>query len=128
MATLSERLKEALRMRRMTQKELAVKAGISIGNITHYVYGRNQPKREYLLNIAKVLDVNFMWLMGYDAPVEVEEELIDTEKIISGMTRLYGQGAGRMIYNYCKLNEYGQLKVADYIQNLLSEDKYRSDI
>ena len=128
-STFSDRLKEALRLKHISQKELSDRTGISKSNITHYINGRNMPKREYLLNIANVLEVNFMWLLGHDAPIDPpSKQKISTEQIIETMRVYYGEGAGRMITNYLMLNEYGQLKVADYIQTLLMDSKYRSEI
>ena len=128
-AELKERLKEGLMIKHMTQKELSEESGIPKSSISHYVSGRCLPKREAVLSLAKALKVNFMWLLGHDVSYEMpSERSMTTDQIVEGMRKIYGERAGRLITSYLRLNEYGQLKVADYIQSLLQDQKYRSEI
>lgn len=72
-ATFASRLRYALDVRGMTQKELADRTGIGKPRINHYIKGRYEAKQDGIYKIAKVLDVNEAWLMGYDCPMEREE-------------------------------------------------------
>ena len=128
-ATFSERLKEAMMIRHVDASDIFHATNIPYSSLSHYMSGRNRPKSETIVKLADYLDVNFMWLSGHDAPLEPpSKQKISTEQIIETMRVYYGEGAGRMITNYLMLNEYGQLKVADYIQTLLMDRKYRSEI
>lgn len=67
---MKNRISEALSIRNMKQVELVEKTGIEKSAINHYVKQRYQPKQQALLKMAKALDVNEMWLAGYNAPME----------------------------------------------------------
>lgn len=128
-AQFKDRFKEGLMLRHMTNTELSEISGIPKSSISHYASGRCVPKREAVLALAKALRVNFMWLLGHDVSCEMpSERSMTTDQIVEGMRKIYGERAGRLITSYLRLNEYGQLKVADYIQSLLQDQKYRSEI
>ena len=67
---MKNRIREALSIRNMKASELAEKCGFDKSAITNYVKQKYQPKQQALLKMAKVLDVNEMWLAGYDVPME----------------------------------------------------------
>jgi transcriptional regulator with XRE-family HTH domain len=67
---MKNRIREALSIRNMKQVELQEKSGVDKGAINHYIKQRYQPKQQALFAMAKALDVNEMWLAGYDVPME----------------------------------------------------------
>ena len=71
----SERLKEAMRVTRMRQADLARKTGLSKGGISNYVTGRYEPKSDIISKLAKALNCSEMWLWGYDVPMERQERV-----------------------------------------------------
>lgn len=58
-----ERLKEARKAKKLTQKELAERLGITENNIGHYENGRNKPPFEIILKLCMELDVSADWLL-----------------------------------------------------------------
>ena len=66
----AQRLNHALELRQMKQIELSEKTGIPKSGINQYLKGIYVPKFDALYKIAKVLDVNIEWLVGYDEPME----------------------------------------------------------
>lgn len=46
----------------LTQKELAVKAGLSQSMIAHIEAGRKEPSKKYKLALAKALNTSVEWL------------------------------------------------------------------
>lgn len=60
----SERLNQALKMRGMKAVELHRATGISESTISQYRSGYAMPKNARLKQIAQVLDVNPLWLLG----------------------------------------------------------------
>lgn len=70
MKSFSGRLKEAMNQRNMKQSEIVEKTGISKGALSSYISGKYEPKRTNTFLIAKVLNVDPSWLMGYDVPME----------------------------------------------------------
>ena len=69
--TTSDRIKEALLIKNMRQADLVEKTGISKGALSSYISGKYEPKQTNTYLIAKALNVNVSWLMGYDVPMEV---------------------------------------------------------
>ena len=70
MNTIANRLKQALEMRNMKQADLVNMTGIGKSSISTYLSGDYEPKQKNLYRLAKALDVNESWLMGYDVPME----------------------------------------------------------
>ena len=62
--SFSERLKQAMVERNMTQAELSALTGIGKSSISQYVSGKNEPKEIALNKIADVLDCSVAFLNG----------------------------------------------------------------
>lgn len=73
MTTFTDRLKQAMSMRHMRQKDLFEKTGIPRGTISNYVLGKYKPKFEVIETLANALNVSPIWLNGADVPMEKSE-------------------------------------------------------
>lgn len=82
--SFAQRLKEALRITKTKQIELSRSTDIDKGTINNYLAGKYEPKQDRLEIIAKALDVDPVWLMGYDVPMEREKKAPDTIKLTEG--------------------------------------------
>ena len=67
---IKDRLNEALIARKITRNELADKCGINKGTISRYLRGETIPRSFAIGRIAKALNVNPAWILGYDVPME----------------------------------------------------------
>ena len=54
----------------MKQAELVELTGIGKSSISTYISGQYEPKQRNIYKIAKALNVNEAWLMGYDVPMD----------------------------------------------------------
>lgn len=71
MEEFRNQLKKAMNLRNMTQKELCEKTKIPKSAMSQYESGAFKPKQERTYLIAKALNVNEAWLMGFDdVPME----------------------------------------------------------
>ncbi len=59
-----DRLKAAINARGMTQTSLAKAAGISGGNISKYLSGTMQPRKDKIDLLSSMLNVEPLWLIG----------------------------------------------------------------
>lgn len=66
----SERIKYALAKTGLKQTDLCKKTGIPKSAMSQYISGAFEPKQDRVELIAKALDVNEAWLMGFDVPME----------------------------------------------------------
>ena len=64
------RLKKALSIRNMTQAELCQKTKIPKSALSEYIKGLYDPKQDRVMILAEALNVDPVWLMGYDVPME----------------------------------------------------------
>lgn len=70
MATFSERLNEIMKLRGIDQAGLTRLTGIDKSSISSYVHGKYRANQDKLYLLAKALNVNETWLMGYDVPMQ----------------------------------------------------------
>ena len=70
MKEFHQRLKEAMTIRNITQSVLCEKTNIPKSAMSQYISGAFKPKQQRTYLIAKALNVNEAWLMGYDVPME----------------------------------------------------------
>lgn len=70
MASISDRLKEAMRIRNMKQADVVKASGVNKGALSSYIAGRYHPKQNNVAKLAKALNVNELWLLGQDVPME----------------------------------------------------------
>lgn len=63
---LGERIKKAMVMRGLTQKDLAEESNLSATKISNYITGKNFPPVDILAVIAKSLNVSTDWLLGLE--------------------------------------------------------------
>lgn len=83
MEKISKRLNQALKIRDMKPIELSEKAKISKGAISSYLSGKYLPKSKYVYKMAKVLNINPVWLLGYDVEMEISSiNILATDKIV----------------------------------------------
>lgn len=66
----SIRLRKAMNYRNMKQIDLSNKTGIDKSLISNYLSGNYKAKQDKLYELAKALNVNEAWLMGFDVSMD----------------------------------------------------------
>lgn len=92
MANFSERLQYAMNIRHLTQTDLCHITKIPKSAMSQYISGAFKPKDERTFLLAKALDVNEAWLMGYDVSMERtvnNEKSVFSIKGISPLPKTY---------------------------------------
>lgn len=72
--TFARRLSEALECRQLKAADLSRLTGVSEGTISCYINGKYEAKQTRVRVFAKALDVNPVWLMGYDVPMKATDD------------------------------------------------------
>ncbi|MDO5696202.1 MAG: helix-turn-helix transcriptional regulator [Eubacteriales bacterium] len=118
MATFGERLKEALRLRDMTQAQISRHLQVSTATVTGWVRGKYCAKYENIIAIADLLNVNPEWLGGEDVPMYKTEvptiDVSEIEKRILSLTHV--------------MNNDGKEQVYRYAEDLSGNPRYRADV
>ena len=91
----SKRISEALRNKGMKQYQLCKLANVPKSSLSLYLSGAYEPKQDRVYDMAKALNVNEAWLMGYDVPMErqvkkpspTEAELTEGEQVLLDLFR-----------------------------------------
>lgn len=109
--TTTERLAQAMKMRRINASQLSEKTGISRSSISRYLSGNYDPGKENFFKIAGALNVNPNWLAGDDCPVEfsslsVDDQLADLEKDPADQAPFHGHMEYLTDEEYSMLNAY----------------------
>lgn len=117
--TTANRLRLALEKRNKTQSVLARDTGIDTAAISRYVKGMYKPKSTAMYKLALALDVNEMWLYGYDVPMErsaEQKELDFKNTIFEKITK--DEELLEMISKYYSLDEKKQRMIRDWVDTL----------
>lgn len=115
---LKDRLRLAMDLKDMRAIELSEKTGIPKSAISQYLSGYAKPKQDRIYLIAKALNINEVWLMGYDVPMERQtggeneqkESLADTE---------YQEACAKATELFSQLSEEERKQVLAYGEFLL---------
>ena len=61
-----KRIKQILDNRRLTQKDLALKIGVTKTSVSHWIRGENEMGISQLAKISQELNVSADWLLGLE--------------------------------------------------------------
>lgn len=105
----ARRISKALELKGMKQTELCKLAKIPKSSLSIYISGAYEPKQDRLYDMAKVLDVDPVWLMGYDVPMERKEntpeklELNEGEEMLLELFRRVPVESQQMVLEMIKI-------------------------
>lgn len=125
MAEFCNRLKEAMSIRNLSQRQLCEKTGIPKSAMSQYISGAFKPKQERTYLLAKALSVNEAWLMGYeDISMERNENKL---KIESNIGNILPHENIRMIPVYESVSAgfgaYADNYITEYIPLYIANDE-----
>lgn len=117
MKDIIDRIKNRRNELMMSYQDLADKTGLSKSTLQRYETGsiKNMPI-DKLGILAKALNANPVWLMGYDVPKEIPNYINSTS---------LSQEETTLLENYNKLDNEDKNKVVDYTKLLSNQDKYK---
>lgn len=78
-----QRIAKALDIKRMKQADLCKFAKVPKSSLSLYLSGAYEPKQNRIYDMARVLNVNEAWLMGYDVPMDREEKISPSEETLT---------------------------------------------
>ncbi|HAR4347490.1 TPA: helix-turn-helix domain-containing protein [Staphylococcus aureus] len=86
MNIFKDRLKQIMSERKISQSELSRRTGIGRNSISDYLNGKYEAKQDKVFELAKALNVNEAWLMGFDISKNRKIENNDIASIYSKLT------------------------------------------
>ncbi len=79
-----KRIAKALEFRKMKQADLCKLAKVPKSSLSLYLSEAYEPKQDRIYEMAKVLNVSEAWLLGYDVPMERQEDTSPEIKLSEG--------------------------------------------
>lgn len=129
-AEIKDRIREAMELRGLTQSELSEKAKIDKGQLSSYLSGKYKPRQKNIEALAKELNVDEAWLMGFDVTIERKDNpitdfskndpIINNKEFYDRLSRYFD------ILN--KLSDANAKKALNYAENLLSNQQMEEEL
>lgn len=121
--SVCHQIKAAMRIKNISQAELCRKTGINKASMSQYVSGEFVPKTDRIHLLANALDVNPIWLAGYDVPMEKlltksELSIADAQLIIDFENDPKNQ---KFILNFIRLSESQKEAVQNIVFTMVGE-------
>ena len=118
-ATLQDRLREALEIKGMKAIELSEATDIPKGAISYYMSGKSSPKADRISAMSAALGVSETWLMGYDVSRERTTEQKKNDNLIKVIARLRKDAKFyNMVSDLAELNEDAQKSIEQLLSVL----------
>ena len=136
--TTADRLKQIMSERGLKQvdileacKPYCERYGVQLkkNDLSQYVSGKVEPKQDKLSILGMALNVNEVWLMGYNVPAG-RKELEKLEQLQSEVTacelfeKCYGKEAFEAVKLFVQLDTLDQGKVIGKMELMLEDKKY----
>lgn len=105
----ARRLKQAMNEANISAADLSRKSGVGKPAISHYTSGRYCPHNTNAVALANVLNVNPIWLMGFDVDKHINKNKPDKEE-------LFNSFSDEFIEELSKLDERKMVLVLAYLK------------
>lgn len=137
--TTADRLKQIMSERGLKQvdileacKPYCERYGIQLkkNDLSQYVSGKVEPKQDKLSILGMALNVNEVWLMGYNVPAgrkeleKLEQQLQSEVTACELFEKCYGKEAFEAVKLFVQLDTLDQGKVIGKMELMLEDKKY----
>lgn len=116
----AKRLLKALTSVNKIPQELANESGVSKSSISQYLKGSHKPSNISSGKMAKVLDVDPLWLMGFDVPMKKETK----DELARFKATTY---EALVVKEMQKMNKAGKVKLLDTARDMTCSPLYNDD-
>lgn len=117
------RLNQIMIEKGLNQTELSRRTGLDKSLISNYVNGKYRPKEENLILIAKVLNVDKAWLMGYDVDKSTDELLQNKDFLLTKYIKDLSRDAiqKELLIKCTMLDNINEEKILEIVNMYLKE-------
>ncbi len=137
--TTAERLRYIMKERGMKQVDILeacqpfcekYKVSLRKNDLSQYVSGKVEPKQDKLSILGMALNVNEVWLMGYDVPagrddlVKLEEKVPKEAAVCEMFEQCYGKEAFQAVQLFLKLDTLDRGRIIGSMETMLDSEKY----
>ncbi len=115
--TFANRLNYAITVKNLKPAEISRQTGISKPNLSYYMSGKYEPKQDGIKLLSDFLNVDPVWLLGYDVPME-KDSFDEKIKSVTEYMKQHNLSSIKLIPLYDKLtakNCWSEENVTGYI-------------
>lgn len=123
-SSFGERIKLYREDNKYTLAEMERLTGVPAPTLNRYELGQRIPKVDLATLIAHKLQINPLWLFGYD--VEYIPAINNTHSLAVQIEQEYGKNAATALKLYVQLDETDQIRITERMTVLLEDEKYSS--
>ena len=116
--TFQKRLQKAINIRNVKPVELHEQTGISESLLSKYLSGNAVARQRKLTLISDALNINEIWLMGYDVPME---------RYFNPSQKTNDENIVELLNYYTKLNKVGKIKAIENVKDLTKISEYTNE-
>ena len=127
MESIKNRIKEGMRMRKISDAQLAKMSGVSEASISNYLNDKVKPKTNNIQKLASALEVNEAWLMGYDVAPDADYDVVFKSDEVQQSKQETSENYGKLYKNIIRklmddnLNDDDLKNIDDYVTFILSK-------
>ena len=114
-SSFGQRIKEYRESNKLTLAEIENMTRIPAQTINRYELGRRIPKIDTAIQVAERLQLNPLWLFGYD-----------TDQLHNLNQTAIDKNTLNLIERYAQLDEIDKIRVSERIDVMLEDEKYTS--
>lgn len=122
--SFTESLKEVRKERNLKQKDIAEKLGVSAQSYNQYEQGKRKPKHETILKLCEVLNCAYMYEKNGEPRLYTFHDTT-IRKSPCNSAADSDTMKDRLLSNYESVNADGKQRIADYSDDIASNDKYK---
>lgn len=137
--TTADRLQQIMSERSLRQvdileacKPYCEKYGVQLkkNDLSQYVSGKVEPKQDKLSILGLALNVNEVWLMGYNVPAgrdelaKLEKQLQEEVAACELFEKCYGKGVFEAVKLFIQLDTEDQAEIRGEMKQMLKSEKY----
>lgn len=111
-AVIGTRIKEYREVNNLTLSDLETMTGVPAQTLNRYELGQRSPKSDLVTQIAERMNVNPLWLFGYDEVMEPPDR-----------KELKAKAIDMLLENILRLTPENQERLVDYISVLVQSQK-----
>ena len=119
-------LKARLTERKMSQKELADKIGVTKAAVSMYISGATNPSIETWIKISSALDIPIEKLNEAITTITVNQHLAKEAELRKAVINLYGKSAWEILEKISLMTSEGRLKLLDRAGEILEVNRYNA--
>ena len=120
----ADRLNILRKQQNLTQSELAKKINVAPSTVGMWERSHREPDIDMLIKLANYFNIDINFLLGISNDRTPPGKKENNRNATSSKENVYSKDEQSLVESYRALNEEGQEKIIDYVDDLMTSGKY----